>query len=84
MISKRVRLTTFQYLELPHFAVNDYMDATRYPGYQRFAVLMDDFSEQIFIVFLPHVLRVSHLILHNSPQVLDWIEIGLRFQHGDR
>ena len=74
---------------MPSFAVNDCLDATRHAGYQRFAVLLCDLSDPNFLDCLPHVLScwlmlVCHLIFHNSPQVLDWIEISAvpgPFQH---
>ena len=52
------------------FAVNDCLDAKRHAGYQRFAVLLGDFSDSNF--------------LDGLPQVLDWTEIWTvpgPFQH---
>ena len=62
------------------FVVNDYLDSIRLAGYQRFAVLLGDFSDPNFLDCLFQVLRayqllVCHLNLHNSPQVLEWFEI---------
>ena len=62
------------------FAVNDCLDVMRHAGYQRLVVLPDDFSDPNLLDCLPQVLSalrllVCHLILHNSPQVLDWIDI---------
>ena len=55
------------------------------------AVLLGDFSDPNVLDCLPQVLSASrllvcHLNLHNSPQVLDWIEIWavpMPFQHRD-
>ena len=38
------------------FAVNDYLDATRHSGYQRFAVLLGDFTDPNFLDCLPQLL----------------------------
>ena len=74
---------------MSYFAVNDCLDATRHAGYQIFAVLQGDFSDPNFLDCLPQVLSVwsllgCHLIIHNSPQVLDRIDIWAvpgTFQH---
>jgi len=62
------------------FSVNDYLDAKRHSGYRRFPVLLDDFSVPNFLDGLPQVfsarwLIVCHLILHYSPQMIDWVDI---------
>ena len=56
------------------------MDATRHAGYQKFPVLLSDFSVLDVLDCLPQIfsacrLLVCHLILHNSSQILDWVFI---------
>ena len=62
------------------FAVSDYLDAARHAGYQRFAVLLADFSDQNLLNGLSQVLRalqlfVGHVTFYNSPEVRFWNEI---------
>ena len=62
------------------FAVSDCLYVTRHAGYQRFAVLLGDFSDPNFLDCSRQVLSAwrlleCHLVLHDSPQVFDSIEI---------
>ena len=62
------------------FDVNDCLDATRYAGYQRLAVLLGDFSDPNVLDCLPQVLSawlllVCHLILFI---IVHSFSIGLR------
>ena len=54
MTSNGVSVTIL--LSMISFAVNDCLDATRYAGYQRFAVLLGDFTEPNVLDCLPQVL----------------------------
>ena len=70
----------FLVFSMSSFVVSDYLDAMWHAGFQRFTVLQDDFSVPNFLNSLSQNLStwwlvVCYLILQNSSQLVDWIEI---------